>query len=114
MTVTGQEFDMDPKTFTLSAMFSMHLERYTDQIGKICNAAVKELIIENEIVKLAAVWKEQKFELHKFMKGNVDRGWTLRSVEEINVLLEDQGLNLQSMVSWPGYSACFDLSFLLF
>lgn len=101
MGVTGQEFDMDPKTFTLNAMFAMHLERYTDAIAKICNAAVKELTIETEISKLAAVWRDQRFELFKFMKGNVDRGWVLRAVDDVNVLLEDMGLNLQSMMASP-------------
>lgn len=97
MEVTGQEFDMDPKSFTLGSMFSMHLENFTEQIGKICNGAVKELIIEMEIIKVAGVWKEQKFDLYKYMKGTTDRGFALKggAVEEIKLLLEDQGLNLQ-------------------
>ncbi|KXZ49756.1 DHC2 protein [Gonium pectorale] len=101
MEVTGQEFDMDPKTFTLGNMFSMQLHKYAEEIGKITNAAVKELTIESEIKKLADVWREQRFELGKYMKGPEDRGWVLRSTEDILVLLEDMGLNLQSMMASP-------------
>nr|Q9SMH3.1 RecName: Full=Dynein-1-alpha heavy chain, flagellar inner arm I1 complex; AltName: Full=1-alpha DHC; AltName: Full=Dynein-1, subspecies f [Chlamydomonas reinhardtii]CAB56598.1 1-alpha dynein heavy chain [Chlamydomonas reinhardtii] len=101
MEVTGQEFDMDPKTFTLGNMFAMQLHKYAEEIGKITNAAVKELTIESEIRKLADVWREQRFELGKYMKGPEDRGWVLRSTEDILVLLEDMGLNLQSMMASP-------------
>ncbi|GLI59150.1 hypothetical protein VaNZ11_000978 [Volvox africanus] len=101
MEVTGQEFDMDPKTFTLGNMFAMQLHKYAEEIGKITNAAVKELTIESEIKKLADVWREQRFELGKYMKGPEDRGWVLRSTEDILVLLEDMGLNLQSMMASP-------------
>jgi dynein heavy chain len=45
MEVTGQEFDMDPKTFTLGNMFAMQLHKYAEEIGKITNAAVKELTV---------------------------------------------------------------------
>ncbi|PNH08033.1 Dynein-1-alpha heavy chain, flagellar inner arm I1 complex [Tetrabaena socialis] len=101
MEVTNQEFDMDPKTFTLGNMFAMQLHKYAEEIGKITNAAVKELTIESEIRKLADVWREQRFELGKYMKGPEDRGWVLRSTEDILVLLEDMGLNLQSMMASP-------------
>lgn len=47
MEVTGQEFDMDPKTFTLGNMFAMQLHKYAEEIGKITNAAVKELTVSS-------------------------------------------------------------------
>lgn len=47
------------------------------------------------------MWREQRFELGKYMKGAEDRGWVLRSTEEIVVLLEDMSLNLQSMMASP-------------
>ena len=68
MEVTGQNFDMDPKTFTLGNMFSMQLHKFAEEIGKITSGAVKELTIESEIKKLADVWREQRFELGKYMK----------------------------------------------
>jgi len=66
MTLTGQAFDLDPKTFTLANMFSMHLHKYKDEIAKVTSCALKELTIENEIKKLAETWQEQRFDLHKY------------------------------------------------
>ncbi len=34
-------------------------------------------------------------------QGTEDRGWVLRSTDEILVILEDMGLNLQSMMASP-------------
>ena len=101
MQVTGKEFDMDLKTFTLGSMFAMKLDQYSEDINKISGAAEKELTIESELKKLVDVWKEQKFDLAKYSKGVEDRGWILRSVDEITLLLEDMGLNLQSMMASP-------------
>ena len=68
MEVTGREFDMDPKTFTLGTMFSMQLHLYSEEVNRITNAALKELTIESELKKLADVWREEKFELAKYFK----------------------------------------------
>jgi dynein heavy chain, axonemal len=68
MEVTGQSFDMDPKTFTLQAMFAMQLHKFAEEIGKITNAAVKELTIESELKKLAEAWREQRFDVFKYIK----------------------------------------------
>jgi Dynein heavy chain, N-terminal region 2 len=99
--VTGKEFDIDPKSFTLGSMFAMRLDKFTEDILKITSAAEKELTIENELKKLVEVWREQKFTLAKYVKGTEDRGWILRSVEDVTLLLEDLGLNLQSMMASP-------------
>jgi dynein heavy chain len=153
MALTGQSFDLDPKTFTLSNMFAMQLHKYKDDIAKVTSCALKELTIENEIRKLAETWQEQRFDLHKYhsvswgvlgrgtkqgrlpvlqccslcsrvrqlrwgfkcsvwwrvltswcvlyLQGGAERGWVLKGVEEINLLLEDMGLNLQSMMASP-------------
>jgi dynein heavy chain len=66
MTLTGQTFDLDPKTFTLSNMFSMQLHKFKEDIAKVTSCALKELTIENEIKKLADTWQEQRFDLHKY------------------------------------------------
>lgn len=62
-------------------------------------AASKELSIEAELRGLAEVWREQAFTVAKYTKNGADRGWVLRGVDELAVLLEDQGLNLQSMMA---------------
>eukprot|EP00898_Chlorokybus_atmophyticus_P006649 jgi/Chlat1/6986/Chrsp56S00523 len=99
MEVTGKKFEMDPKTFTLANLFSMELHNFAAVISDITNAAVKELTIESEIRNMAETWKDQKFDLFKYMKARLNRGWILRSVDEITVLLEDMALNLQSMMA---------------
>lgn len=35
------------------------------------------------------------------LQNGADRGWVLKGVEEITLLLEDMGLNLQSMMASP-------------
>ena len=99
MQVTGKQFDMDPKTFTLQNLFAMELHNVASVITDITNAATKELTIESELKKLGEVWKDQKFNLAKYMKNGEDRGWVLRATEEITLLLEDMSLNLQSMMA---------------
>jgi len=116
MVATGQEFEMDPRTFTLANMFAMQLHRvscgvsafvsweskvlvggvsllcflragvflvpqnsptesaspqlanpqFSEEVGKITSSAVKELVIETELKKLADLWREQRFTLHKY------------------------------------------------
>merc|ERR1719402_1951629 len=46
MEKTGKEFDMNPESFTLGALFAMGLHNYEEVIGEIVTAAVKELSIE--------------------------------------------------------------------
>lgn len=66
MALTGQSFDLDPKTFTLSNMFAMQLHKFKDDIAKVTSCALKELTIENEIKTLAETWQEQRLDLHKY------------------------------------------------
>jgi len=82
-------------------MFAMQLHNFSGDILKITTAAEKELTIESELKKLVEVWKEQKFTLAKYTKGSEDRGFVLRGVDAITLLLEDMGLNLQSMLASP-------------
>jgi dynein heavy chain, axonemal len=82
-------------------MFAMSLDKYADDILKITSAAEKELTIESELKKLVEVWGEQKFVCAKYNKGIEDRGFVLRSVDDVLLLLEDTGLNLQSMMASP-------------
>ena len=101
MGVTGATFEIDPKTFTLGSMFQLQLHRFAEEIGVIVSRADKELTIEHELGKVEAVWREQQFDLFKYVKNNEDRGWCLRSVEGITTLLEDMHMNLSSMIASP-------------
>lgn len=68
MEITGQEFEMDPKTFTLGSMFAMKLHNHVEEVSTVTNMAIKELTIESEIKKLAEVWKDHTFEIQKYIK----------------------------------------------
>ncbi|KAL2608324.1 hypothetical protein R1flu_026897 [Riccia fluitans] len=99
MKETGKSFDMDPKTFTLASIFRMELHNFADVISEITNCAIKELNIETELKQLAETWKVQQFDVFKYTKEGVDRGWVLRSTEQTTVLLEEMMMNLQGMSS---------------
>ena len=49
--------------------------------------------------KMGDTWREQQFEIFKYSKDGQDRGWVLKSTEQIVLLLEDMALNLQSMTN---------------
>ena len=99
VTRQSPDFDTDPKTFTLGALFGMELHRFYEPVMEMCIAAEKELKIEADVARFEAVWKEQKFELAKYMKGEEDRGYILRSTEEVTLILDDMALTLQSMMA---------------
>ena len=46
MNKTGQQFDMNPETFTLQNIFAMELHNFAEVISDIVNCAIKELAIE--------------------------------------------------------------------
>ena len=97
--VTATSVNTDPNVFTLGMLLGMKIHLYSSGILDMCTAAEKEVKIEADIVKLADVWKHQKFELLKYVKGEEDRGFTLRSTDEVTVTLDDMALTLQSMMS---------------
>ncbi|OAE19678.1 hypothetical protein AXG93_1847s1410 [Marchantia polymorpha subsp. ruderalis] len=99
MKETGKSFDMDPKTFTLASIFRMELHNFAEVISDITNAAIKELNIETELRNLGETWKVQQFDVFKYTKDGMDRGWVLRSTEQTTVLLEEMMMNLQGMSS---------------
>ena len=61
--------------------------------------AVKELNIERGIKEIADTWKAMEFNVIKYFKGTQERGLVLRSTDEISQTLEDQTMNLSSMMS---------------
>ncbi|XP_017478046.1 PREDICTED: dynein heavy chain 10, axonemal [Rhagoletis zephyria] len=97
MEKTGQHFDMAPARFTLENMFAMKLHEYQEIAEQILNNAIKELAIERGVKAVEDTWATMAFKVHKHYKGNEDRGYTLGSVEEIVLTLEDNATNLQSM-----------------
>ena len=80
------DFDTDSKTFTLGALFR-HGAAQILRAGDGDASPGKELKMEADVARFEAVWKEQKFELAKYMKGEEDRGYILRSTEEVTLIL---------------------------
>jgi len=98
MDVTGVKFDMTSATVTLGSIFAMELHRFTSDIEEIVNEAIQELKIENELKRIEKTWRSQHLDLAKYTgKNGQDRGYVLRSADEIRLELEDNTLNLQSM-----------------
>ena len=99
MKATGKVFEIDPKKFTMQSVFEMELHQVADVIAEITSGAMKELQIEKGLDSMNDVWRTQKLDLTKYMKGIEDRGWILKSTDEIMLTVEDQTMNLQSMSS---------------
>lgn len=97
MELTGKNFDMNPETFTLANLFAMELHNYAETISDIVASANKELSIEKSLAEVVSTWQNQRFSVHKYMKGTQERGTILGSVDEITLILDDNAMNLQSM-----------------
>ena len=99
MEVTGVIFDMNPKTLTLQNIFAMELHNFAEKIAEIVNEAVQEQKIENELRKIEQTWSRTVLSMARYKKNGQDRGFVLRSAEDIKQELEDNMLNLQTMSS---------------
>uniref|UniRef100_A0A8C3JB17 Dynein axonemal heavy chain 10 n=1 Tax=Calidris pygmaea TaxID=425635 RepID=A0A8C3JB17_9CHAR len=99
MEKTGTSFEMAPETFTLENMFAMELHRHSHVISEIVGTAVKELSIEKGVKDIAETWEHQKFTVQTYFKGTEKRGFILGSVDEILETLDDNNVNLQSVLS---------------
>ncbi|SPP80284.1 dynein heavy chain 10, axonemal [Drosophila guanche] len=97
MEKTGQYFDMSPARFTLENMFTMQLHKYQEIAEQILTNAIKELQIERGVRAVEETWAVMAFKVLRHYKGLEDRGWVLGPVDEISQMLEDNGMNLQSM-----------------
>ncbi len=94
MKLTGVKFEMDLKTFKLRNLFQMKLYRFADDVSKTCYKAAQEMKIESSLKKVSDHWKRTSFDIFKYKKDGVDRGWLLNSADEIQQDLEDQLLVL--------------------
>ncbi|NXF29028.1 DYH10 protein, partial [Nyctibius bracteatus] len=95
---TGTHFEMTTETFTLENMFAMELHRHSDVINEIVGTAVKELSIEKGVKEIAETWEHLKFTVQMYFKGTEKRGFILGSVDEILEILDDNNVNLQSVL----------------
>ncbi|XP_051490092.1 dynein axonemal heavy chain 10 [Apus apus] len=96
---TGTSFEMKTETFTLENLFAMELHRYSDVLAEIVGSAVKELSIEKGVKEITETWEHLKFTVQMYFKGSEKRGFILASVDEISEILDDNNVNLQSILS---------------
>ncbi|XP_069727356.1 dynein axonemal heavy chain 10 [Phaenicophaeus curvirostris] len=95
---TGTSFEMTGETFTLQNMFAMELHKHSDVISETVGTAVKELSIEKGVKEIAETWEHLKFTVQTYFKGTEKRGFILGSVDEILEILDDNNVNLQSVL----------------
>ncbi|NXX13493.1 DYH10 protein, partial [Podargus strigoides] len=98
MEKTGTSFEMTTETMTLENMFAMELHRHSEVISEIVETAVKELSIEKGVKEIAETWEHLKFTVQVYLKGTEQRGFILGSVDEILEILDDNNVNLQSVL----------------
>eukprot|EP00727_Mastigamoeba_balamuthi_P006867 m51a1_g2800 putative dynein heavy chain axonemal (4501) ;mRNA; f:77561-92205 len=96
--ITGQSMSQN-KSMTLETVFSMELSKFSEQISEVVNGAAHELTIENTIATIANTWKTLRFEVVKYSKGTEDRGYILKSIDDIQAQYEDNQMTLQTMAS---------------
>eukprot|EP00767_Chilomastix_cuspidata_P004259 gnl/Chilomastix_cuspidata/4391.p1 GENE.gnl/Chilomastix_cuspidata/4391~~gnl/Chilomastix_cuspidata/4391.p1 ORF type:complete len:5137 (+),score=567.95 gnl/Chilomastix_cuspidata/4391:1094-15412(+) len=101
--VTGGKLTLEGdaiSNLTLGQLLTMELHRFSDEIGDITNSALKELAIEKGINEIAETWGKIQLPLviYKNSQGN-NRGYILKSLDEILQALEDNTMGLQSMSS---------------
>jgi len=99
MKETGRKMDFNMKTITLEQVFALQLQNYPEKVDEIVTEALNEAQNEEELNKIEAKWKTEAFEIVKYKKGNEDRGFVLKSTDEVKLLLDDQLLNLQAVAS---------------
>jgi len=97
MELTGVQFSMNPKTFTLQGIFEMNLSRFEDTIDDIVTEATNELKIERDIDAISRKWRSSQLQVGEYAKNGVFRAHLLLPADEIKVELEDHTLQLQTI-----------------
>jgi hypothetical protein len=68
------------------------------QVNDICNAAGKELAIETGIHKIRDTWTSLSMELFPYTKGEISRGFILKSTDDITTAIDENMTALQVLV----------------
>ena len=97
MELTGVEFSMNPKTFTLQGIFEMNLSRFEDTIDDIVTEAMNELKIERDIEAISRKWRSTQLTVGEYAKNGVFRAHLLLPADDVKVELEDHTLQLQTI-----------------
>jgi dynein heavy chain len=100
MAQTGNDLgEINLRTITLAKVFELNLQDHEEVVDEVLTEANAEEKNEKNLRAIEQTWKVQQFEVVKYFKGNEERGWAIKSPDEIRVALEDNILNLQNIAS---------------
>lgn len=98
MEETGKDLgEINLKTITLSKVFELELQYYTEKVVEICQEAKEEAKNEENLQKIETAWKVQNLDITAYKKGSELKGYAIKSPDDIRQLLEDNILILQSL-----------------
>ena len=75
----------------------MELHKYASDIEEIINESSQEAKIENELGKIEVTWRDYSLKVIKHRRDGVEKGLVLQPNEDLNLELEDNMLNLQTI-----------------
>jgi dynein heavy chain len=91
--------EINPNTFTLAQLFALNLSGMAEIVEEVVSESNKEVQIEKGLEEVERNWRNEQLNLYKYLRDGVDRGQCLRGTEEITLLLEDNLMNICSMLS---------------
>jgi dynein heavy chain len=91
--------EINPNTFTLAQLFALNLSGMAEFVEEVVSESNKEVQIEKGLEEVERNWRNEQLNLYKYLRDGVDRGQCLRGTEEITLLLEDNLMNICSMLS---------------
>lgn len=136
MEVTGKSFEMNPKTFTLANLFAMELHTVANVIEEITTYVMFSMLFTDSGTVALERSRQSRMVLRVLLthgvqcamscsvtprsslpvfsnadraQGTEDRGYVLKSTDDIMALIDDNSLNLQSMQASPYVKAFLDM-----
>jgi len=100
MAQTGHDIgEINLRTITLAKVFELKLQEHEAVVDEILNEANAEEKNEKSLKAIESTWKQQQFEVIPYTKNNEERGWAIKSPDEIRLTLEDNIMNLEGISS---------------
>ena len=88
----------EDETYTLRQLVDLGLHNHIEKIEETCGGAAKEFTLEKTLDIMEGDWQDTSFGLKEYSKAYMDEGtYMLTSVDEIQLLLDDQIVKTQAM-----------------